>query len=106
MAGPPAPFTRAERLEARRKIVQAANRHAARKRGRAPYTMRHLQQCVAICRRWRLVSPVVLVTAGFRPAEPGWPKVPVSESAREKLRRLIFGRRPEGVPPRARKGRR
>lgn len=71
---PTAPVTRAERLRARHEIIQAANRYTARNRNVAPYTMRHLQRCVCICRRRGLVAGPVLETAGFRTEEAGWPK--------------------------------
>lgn len=57
------------RNEARTKIVQAANRHAARRRGKAPYTMRHIQQAVCIVRRRRLVSDDIIVAAGYNAEE-------------------------------------
>ena len=62
--------TRKQRLEARRRIVQAANLYAARRRRLAPYTMRHLERCVAIVRRAHLVPPKVLEVAGYRPEQP------------------------------------
>lgn len=62
------PAARAKRLAARRKIVQAANRFAARKwYHRAPYSMRHVQRCAGICRRFDLVKPSVLIDAGYNP---------------------------------------
>lgn len=62
------------RLEARRQIVTAANRHRQKRNARGlgrveflapPITMRHLHQAVAIVRHNRLVAPEVLTAAGF-----------------------------------------
>ena len=50
-------------LGARRQIIAACNRHAF---SQNIYRMRHLQQCVSMCRRRGLVKPDVLVAAGFR----------------------------------------
>lgn len=59
---------RVDRIAARRRIVQAANRFAARLPQRlAPYTMRHVQRCAGICRRFALVDRATLTAAGYRP---------------------------------------
>lgn len=50
------------RVKARRLIVAAANENGY---GARTYTMKHLNECVAICRRRGLVSPDVLRAAGF-----------------------------------------
>lgn len=64
------PVERRKRRAARRKIVQAANRYATNATGlrRAPYTLKHLERCVGLCRRFGLVKPEVLVVAGFNPS--------------------------------------
>lgn len=66
------------RAEARQRILAAANAHRQRRNLKAPlrmhgylfmlppYTARHLQQAVHVCRQRLLVSPDVLVAAGFR----------------------------------------
>jgi hypothetical protein len=61
------PEDRAARLKARHKIVQAANRYAvgATPLRRAGYTMRQLQQAVAVVRRHNLVTDGTLALAGF-----------------------------------------
>jgi hypothetical protein len=68
---------REERVKARTEIVQAANRHVMRghyRRGfvsaRFEYlptlmSQRNLQRAVCVCRRNALVTPDVLVAAGF-----------------------------------------
>lgn len=67
-------MNRDERLEARREIVQAANRHilyASRVRGvygAKTLGMRQLQWAVRVVRHNRSVAPAVLEAAGFRPA--------------------------------------
>lgn len=65
------PVTQAE---ARARIVEAARKHRQRRiaRDAAPFlppalSARHLQQCVCIVRRNRLVKPEVLIAAGFNP---------------------------------------
>lgn len=65
------------RHDAREAIVDAARKHRQRRiaRIRSPFlpkafTMRHLQQCVHVCRAHRLVKDDVLVAAGFRPNRP------------------------------------
>lgn len=57
------------RVLAREQIIAAANKHrnVSLFASRMPYTMRHLQLCVAICRRRRLVKNRVLIAAGFKP---------------------------------------
>ena len=54
------------RVNARRLIVEQANRVADANTGRRPYRMRHLQTCVAIVRHHQRVSPQQLELAGFR----------------------------------------
>jgi hypothetical protein len=54
------------RQEARRQIVAAANRHRTDAAASPWYSMRHLQRCVSIVRRRRLVPPEILEQAGFR----------------------------------------
>lgn len=72
---------RQARLDARREIVQAANRHIVVSRARcpfnpgpeimAPFTMRHIQRAVHVARQHQLVKPHVLELAGYtRKARP------------------------------------
>lgn len=58
---------RLKRIEARRKIVQAANRYAASATPlrRAPHTMRHVNRAVSVVRRADLVPASRLALAGF-----------------------------------------
>ena len=58
---------RAARRRARYQIVDQANKHCLAWQTE-PYRMRHLQRCVCIVRRRRLVKPSVLIAAGFNPA--------------------------------------
>lgn len=62
--------TRDQLLAARHQILQAveSRRRLSRLNPNA-YTMRHIQRAVWIARRFGLVDPAVLVTAGFR-SEP------------------------------------
>lgn len=63
---------RRERLEARERIVQAANRLIlSRSRRHGRYTalllsMRQVERAVFVCRQNQLVKPKVLETAGYR----------------------------------------
>jgi hypothetical protein len=56
------------RLDARWRIIQAANRHKLRVR-RQPrmFGMRQIQQAVFMARQHRLVDTATLDLAGFRP---------------------------------------
>lgn len=55
-----------DRHDARQHIVDTANANSAKVYATGiPYTMRHLQRCVAIVRRRQLVSNTVLEMAGF-----------------------------------------
>ena len=61
------------RLDARKKIVQAANRRrlysgAAGMLGL--YNMRQIQQAVHVCRHWGLVPAETLEAAGYRTENP------------------------------------
>jgi hypothetical protein len=63
----PSRLDRDARLVARHRIVQAANRFAARlPQRRIPYTMRHVQRCASIARRFSLVDDATLIAAGYR----------------------------------------
>ncbi len=62
---------RAERSEARRSILDAANAHRQKVDPNAhPWGRRHIQQAVFVVRQSRLVAPKVLTAAGFRPTGP------------------------------------
>lgn len=55
------------RLDARARIVRAANGKLYYTYAANPFTMKHLQRAVFRCRQLGLVTDDTLVTAGFRP---------------------------------------
>lgn len=57
-------MARLSREAARARIIDAANRHSKLPRR---YNMRHIQQAVFHCRQNKLVTPLTLERAGFRP---------------------------------------
>lgn len=57
-----------EKRQARRTIIQRANLIAARMpANRAPFTLRSINQAVAVVRHHQAVPPRILVMAGFLP---------------------------------------
>lgn len=56
-------MARLSRKAARARIIDAANVHSQRRR----FSMRHIQQAVFTCRQNKLVTPLTLERAGFRP---------------------------------------
>lgn len=63
------PKERLKRKQARRKIVQAANRYAANATPlrSVPWSARDAARCAGICRRLNLCNDQLLVDAGFNP---------------------------------------
>jgi hypothetical protein len=58
---------REKRVEARRKILHAANKAIVKGRRTVPLNARQIQRAVFVCRQRGLVKPDVLVAAGYNP---------------------------------------